>query len=201
MLNIDLGKGGYLEGRADDYGDAGLGTVGEDIDQGHATHEFFNPAFSSTIFKGGEVNLTMGEGSRWNVTGQSWVTRINTESAALADDVLAAENPVEAMNHMATIDLVEANTDRNTNAHALTVYEMTGDAVFNMSLDADRDVSDMLYMKSANGDYIINVVDAVTLDDMYAEGFDGLRFATVGEGSNVSFRAVTVGQGVFQRRI
>ena len=101
------------------------------------------------------------------------------------------------MNHMATIDLVEANTDRNTNAHALTVYEMTGDAVFNMSLDADRDVSDMLYMKSANGDYIINVVDAVTLDDMYAEGFDGLRFATVGEGSNVSFRAVTVGQGVF----
>ena len=197
VLNIDLGKGGYLEGRADDYGDAGLGTVGEDIDQGHATHEFFNPAFSSTIFKGGEVNLTMGEGSRWNVTGQSWVTRINTESAALADEVLAAENPVEAMNHMATIDLVEANTDRNTNAHALTVYEMTGDAVFNMSLDADRDVSDMLYMKSANGDYIINVVDAVTLDDMYAEGFDGLRFATVGEGSNVSFRAVTVGQGVF----
>ena len=197
VLNIDLGKGGYLEGRADDYGDAGLGTVGEDIDQGHATHEFFNPAFSSTIFKGGEVNLSMGEGSRWNVTGQSWVTRINTESAALADDVLAAENPVEAMNHMATIDLVEANTDRNTNAHALTVYEMTGDAVFNMSLDADRDVSDMLYMKSANGDYIINVVDAVTLDDMYAEGFDGLRFATVGEGSNVSFRAVTVGQGVF----
>ena len=198
VLNIDLGKGGYLEGRADDYGDAGLNTTGEDnIDQGHATHEFFNPAFSSTIFKGGEVNLTMGEGSRWNVTGQSWVTRINTESAALADEVLAAENPVEAMNHMATIDLVEANTDRNTNAHALTVYEMTGDAVFNMSLDADRDVSDMLYMKSANGDYIINVVDAVTLDDMYAEGFDGLRFATVGEGSNVSFRAVTVGQGVF----
>ena len=198
VLNIDLGKGGYLEGRADDYGDAGLNTTGEEnIDQGHATHEFFNPAFSSTIFKGGEVNLTMGEGSRWNVTGQSWVTRINTESAALADEVLAAENPVEAMNHMATIDLVEANTDRNTNAHALTVYEMTGDAVFNMSLDADRDVSDMLYMKSANGDYIINVVDAVTLDDMYAEGFDGLRFATVGEGSNVSFRAVTVGQGVF----
>ena len=198
VLNLDLGKGGVLTGRADDYGDAGLNTTGEDnIDQGHATHEFFNPAFSSTIFKGGEVNLTMGEGSRWNVTGQSWVTRINTESAALADDVLAAENPVEAMNHMATIDLVEANTDRNTNAHALIVYEMTGDAVFNMSLDADRDVSDMLYMKSANGDYIINVVDAVTLDDMYAEGFDGLRFATVGEGSNVSFRAVTVGQGVF----
>ena len=197
VLNLDLGKGGVLTGRADDYGDAGLNTTDEDIDQGHATHEFFNPAFSSTIFKGGEVNLSMGEGSRWNVTGQSWVTRINTESAALADEVLAAENPVEAMNHMATIDLVDANTDRNTNAHALTVYEMTGDAVFNMSLDADRDVSDMLYMKSANGDYIINVVDAVTLDDMYAEGFDGLRFATVGEGSNVSFRAVTVGQGVF----
>ena len=199
VLNIDLGKGGYLEGRADDYGDAGLGTTGEDnIDQGHATHEFFNPAFSSTIFKGGEVNLTMGEGSRWNVTGQSWVTRINTESAAKSDSVFSAADPVEAMKHnMATIDLTAADPEFNMNAHALTVYEMKGDAVFNVSLDANRDISDMLYMKNADGDYIINVVKAVTIDDMYANGFDGLRFATVGEGSNVSFRAVTVGDGVF----
>ena len=178
VLNVNLGNGGTLTGRADDYGDAGV------IDNsGHGT-EFFDPAFSSDIFKGGEVNLTMGDNSRWNVTGQSWITRINTEGSSNA-----------------IIDLVSANTDRNAAAHALTVYEMNGDAIFNMSLDADRTVSDMVYMKNATGDYVVNVVDPVTQADMYASRsdggiFDGLRFATVGKGSKASFRAITWDQGV-----
>ena len=178
VLNVNLGNGGTLTGRADDYGDAGV------IDNsGHGT-EFFDPAFSSDIFKGGEVNLTMGNNSRWNVTGQSWITRINTEDSSNA-----------------IIDLVSANTDKNSSAHALTVYEMNGDAVFNMSLDADRTVSDMVYMKNATSEYVVNVVDPVTQADMYAgksEGgiFDGLRFATVGKGSKASFRAITWDQGV-----
>ena len=177
ILNVNLGNGGTLTGRADDYGDAGV------IDNsGHGT-EFFNPAFSSDIFKGGEVNLTMGDNSRWNVTGQSWITRINTNG----------EN--------ALINLVNSDTDRNENAHALTVYEMNGDAIFNMSLDADRTLSDMVYMKNAAGDYVVNVVDPVTQADMYASRndggiFDGLRFATVGKGSKASFRAITWDQGV-----
>ncbi len=178
ILNVDLGNGGTLTGRADDYGDAGVIT-----DSGHTT--FFDPAFSSTIYKGGAVNLKMGAGSTWNVTGQSWITSITTADSG--------STPV--------IDLVSANTDRNKTAHALTIYKMDGDAVFNMSLDGDRNVSDMLYMKKADGNYIINVVDPVTLDDMYAkrengELFNGLRFATVGADSNVTFRAVTVDQGV-----
>ena len=173
ILNLDLGKGGVLTGRADDYGDAGVIET-----SGHGT-EFFDPAFSSTIFKGGEVHLTMGAGSQWYVTGQSWVTSINVDEGANA-----------------YIDLVNANTDRNQFAHALTVYNMNGDATFNMSLDADRSISDMLYMKKANGEYVINVVDAVSTEDMYANGFDGLRFATVGAGSDATFKAVTIGQGV-----
>ena len=185
ILNVNLGKGGVLTGRADDYGDAGAADpsgVGNG-NYGHQSSEFFDPAFSSKIFKGGEVNLTMGENSRWNVTGQSWITRINT-----------------AENSNAIIDLVGSNTDRNTTAHALTVYEMNGDANFNMNLDADRDVSDMLYIKKANGNYVVNVIDAVTEDDMYAartDGgtFDGLRFATVGEDSTASFRAITYDGG------
>lgn len=177
ILNVDLGNGGILEGRADDYGDAGVIT-----DSKHTT--FFDPAFSSGIYKGGAVNLTMGAGSRWNVTGQSWITRIDTTEAGSAED-----------SGRAIIDLVSANTERNTYAHALTVYDMKGDAVFNMSLNGDRTLSDMLYMKHAEGSYIINVIDAVTTDDMYAGNFDGLRFATVGDGSKVSFRAVTVDQG------
>ena len=177
VLNVNLGNGGTLTGRADDYGDAG-------VINGSSHTTFFDPAFSSEIFKGGEVNLTMGDNSRWNVTGQSWITRINTEGSSNA-----------------IIDLVSANTDRNASAHALTIYEMNGDAVFNMSLDADRTLSDMVYMKNANGEYVVNVVDPVTQEDMYAgrsDGgiFDGLRFATVGKGSTASFRAITWDQGI-----
>ena len=177
VLNVNLGNGGVLTGRADDYGDAGVVT-----ESGHT--EFFNPAFSSEIYKGGQVNLDMGEGSRWNVTGQSWITSIDTTNTS--GDV----------RNNAVIDLISANTDRNEYAHALTVYDFNGDATFNMSLDADRNVSDMLYIKNANGDYIVNVVDAVTTADMYANGFDGLRFATVGVGSNATFRAITADQGM-----
>ena len=97
---------------------------------------------------------------------------------------------------MATIDLVSANTDYNETAHALTIYDMKGDAVFKMSLNGNRNVSDMLYMKHAEGSYIINVVDHVKTADMYADGFEGLRFATVGKDSNVSFRAVTLDTGM-----
>lgn len=195
IVDINLGKGGSFTGRADDYGDAGSGES-----SGHGT-TFFNPAFSNEIKHGGAVNFTMGEGSTWKVKGQSWITSIDTRDAAKTEDILQAEDPIKAMENMATIDLVSANTDRNTYAHALTIYKMDGDAVFNMSLDGDRNVSDMLYMKKADGNYIINVVDPVTLDDMYAkrengELFNGLRFATVGAGSDVTFRAVTVDQGV-----
>ena len=178
ILNVDLGTRGTLTGRADDYGDAGV--ISE---EGHSTSEFFDQAFSSAIYKGGEVNLSMGAGSRWYVTGQSWVTRITG-----SDEAIGNNTPV--------IDLISANTDRNKAAHALTVYELSGNAIFNMSLDADRDISDMLYIKNAQGEYLINVIDPVSHEDMYAEGFDGLRFATVGSGSKVKFRAITYDQGV-----
>ena len=178
VLNVNLGNGGTLTGRADDYGDAGV-----IADSGHGT-SFFDPAFSSEILKGGVVNLTMGEGSRWNVTGQSWITTVDT---------MGSSNAI--------IDLVSSNTDRNSSAHALTIYDMKGDATFNMSLDADRSVSDMVYMKHADGSYLVNVIDPVTQQDIYANRadggvFDGLRFATVGKGSHATFRAITIGAGV-----
>ncbi len=142
------------------------------------------------------VNLNYGAGSTWNVTGQSWITSIDTNAAGKTADVLAAENPSDAIKKMATIDLVSANTDYNQTAHALTIYDMKGDAVFKMSLNGNRNISDMLYMKHAEGSYIINVVDHVETADMYADGFEGLRFATVGKDSNVSFRAVTLDTGM-----
>ncbi len=196
ILNVDLGNGGTLTGRADDYGDAGV------IDgSGHGT-SFFDPAFSSSILKGGAVNLTMGAGSTWKVTGQSWITSIDTNAAGKTADVLAAENPSDAIKNMATIDLVQSNTNYNNTAHALTIYEMNGDAVFNMSLAGNRSYSDMLYMKKANGEYIVNLKEAVGVDDMFAsmgsdgKTFTGLRFATVGADSGVSFHVFAKDTGM-----
>ena len=180
VLNVSLGNGGTLTGRADDYGDAG--TV---ANSGHGTangegETFFNPAFSSEILTGGEVNLTMGSDSTWEVTGQSWITSVNT---------LGSENVV--------IDLTSAKSDLNEKARALTIGEMKGDAVFSMRLDGDRSASDMLYIKNAdNGKYFINLENPVTVEDMY-NGFDGLRFATVGKGSHATFSAGTYGNGVY----
>lgn len=124
VLNVNLGNGGRLEGRADDYGDAG--TVENNA---HGT-TFFNPAFSSEILTGGEVNLTMGEGSKWTVTGQSWVTSVDTGNSEHVE-----------------IDLASAKSDLNANVQALTIGEMKGNAMFTMKLDGDRSASDMLYMK------------------------------------------------------
>lgn len=175
VLNVDLGTGGRWIGRADDYGDASLDSL-----DGNGHQEFFNPLFSHEIVQGGQVNVTMGSGSTWQLNGQSWVTELTTPDNA--------EN--------VTVDLVSANTDRNEAAHALTIYNLKGNVNFNMSLDGDRDVSDMLYIKHAEGEMNINVVDGVSQEDMFRDGFDGLRFATVGKGSTASFRAFTVHEGV-----
>lgn len=174
-LNINLGNNSTWIGRADDYGDAGVkGTDGE------LHQEFYNPAFSNKILEGGTVNLTMGNNSTWYVNGQSWITSIDTSGAKNA-----------------TIDLVRANTDKNTTAHALTIYDLKGNANINMSLDGNRDVSDMLYIKKAEGEYNIVLADAVTTADMYANGLNGLRFATVGAGSKVKFNAGSYDSGLF----
>ncbi|NJE34854.1 autotransporter outer membrane beta-barrel domain-containing protein [Megasphaera sp. SW808] len=180
VLNVSLGNGGTLTGRADDYGDAG--TV---ANSGHGTangegETFFNPAFSSEILTGGEVNLTMGEGSKWTVTGQSWITKVDTGHSEHVE-----------------IDLSATDSELNKTVQALTIGEMKGNAMFTMQLDGERSVSDMLYMKKAEGEYFINLKNAVTVEDMYQDGFDGLRFATVGKESHATFSAGTYGNGVY----
>lgn len=183
ILSVDLGKGGTLIGRADDYGDAGY--VGNIENEGDSNEHqnFYNPAFSSTIYSGGRVDLEMGAGSTWYVTGQSWITSINTENAQ-----------GYTKDNRATIDLTtlyQNHEDDNTTAHALTVYDFKGSADIKMNLSGDRANSDMLYMKHADGTYRINLANAVTTDEINSDhdgnSFSGLRFATVGSDSNVNF--------------
>lgn len=183
ILNVDLGKGGVLLGRADDYGDAGVVNNGQ-AGEGNEHQEFFDPAFSSTIHKGGRVDLGMGAGSTWFVTGQSWITTIDTTKAK-----------GDAENERAKVDLVTEYKDKDGSdiaAHALTVYEFKGDADFLMSLSGNRADTDMLYMKHADGNYRIMLDKDITTSDInqdYATGenYSGLRFATVGADSDVTF--------------
>ncbi|WP_040909216.1 hypothetical protein, partial [Succinatimonas hippei] len=188
IVKIDLGKGGSLTGRADDYGDASVGD-GADGNKGHQNSTYFNPAFSSSIYEGGAVNLTMGEGSQWNVTGQSWITSIATGiTGSSADDV----------EPLPTIDLTQANDVKNSKAAGLTVYNFSGDSNFKMKLDGNNlNNSNMLYMKHANGNYYIELEDAVSADEINTALHDGLRFATVGKDSNVHFSVGSRDDGVF----
>ena len=176
ILNLNLGDGGVWYGRADDYGDAGS----EISDGSHQS--FYNPAFSNEILEGGSVNLTMGDGAKWYVQGQSWITSINTTGNAL-------------------IDLTNVGDGyENYDSHALTVYNLNGGADIKMSLDGDRQFSDMLYIGNGTGTYNIELDKIVTVEDMYAEfgegnKFSGLRFATVGKGSDINFNVTASDKG------
>ena len=183
ILSVGLGQGGVLTGRADDYGDAGYvenGRVGVDSEGNLKT--FYNPAFSSDIYKGGDITLTMGDGSQWNVQGQSWITNLNT-------------------NGEVTIDLTNiAEEYKNYDSHALTIRNLNGNADIKMDLDGNRSQSDMLYIGQGNGEYNVELENLVTVDDMFADSgkgykFSGLRFATVGMGSDVKFNVTAKDQG------
>lgn len=171
-LAVDLGQGGVWYGRADDYGDAGYGEAAED------KLDFYSPVFSNTITEGGTVNITMGAGSRWYLTGQSWVTSLD----------------VRGGNGDVTIDMAQFNKG----THGLTISELKGtsdadkktDATFIMDLDHTKhDTSDMLYIKNGTGEY--DVVLNTMIDGIEKINENNvLRFATVEGGA--SFNSVTM---------
>ena len=152
-LTLDLGNGGVLTGRADDYGDA-------------ATEHtiFFNPAFSSAIYAGGDVNLNIGSGSVWNVTGQSWVTNLSGEGG-----------------------LINMTGTGEDGSHALHIRNLSGEHTFVMDVDhAVHADSDMLYVDQTAKDSV-QTVQFVNMEKLagMANG-EKLRFATV-NADNLSF--------------
>ena len=160
ILTVDLGNGGYLAGRIDDYQDAG--TDNKDAADGHLN--FYNPAFSSTIYGTGTVNLDMGTNSYWRVTGQSWVSSISGDNA--------------------TIDMRNSN-NADTTSHAVHVGTLTGNHTFVMDLnDANHNISDMLYIKdeaNSSGRQTVYLNTVAGLENM--QDGDKLRFATVNAGT------------------
>lgn len=169
-LTLDIGKGGTWFGRADDYGDAGYG---EDAQH---KQNYYNPVFSDTIYTGGTVDIKMGEGSTWYLTGQSWVSSLDVTKG----------------NGNVTIDMAKFNKG----THGLTISDLKGinggdtDVTFVMDLDHNsHSTSDMLYIKSAEGEYDVVLNDVIDGMDKISED-NVLRFATVQGGA--SFNSVTL---------
>lgn len=145
IVNVDLGNNGYFEGRTDDYQDA-------DIKSGNT---FYNPHFSNgTVETSGQVNLYLGNNSYWNVTGQSWVTKLDGNGI---------------------IDLRGAGTG----GHAIHIGSITGENTFIVNLDPEEVASgDMIYVKEGTGAkqtlYVANEQKLLNLQ----EG-ERIRFATI----------------------
>lgn len=150
-VNLDLGKNGYLEGRVDDYQDADL--------KDRSNLEFFDPHFTAgKVTQAGTVNLKMGSGSKWQVTGQSWVTTLDGENSV--------------------IDLTNANNTTN----AIHIGTLTGSNTFKVNLNADNhELSDMIYVGTGTKEkQILDIVNGGDLVDQM-EVNERLRFATVAE--------------------
>ncbi len=164
-LSIDLGNGGSWIGRADDYQDAGGSN--DEFSEQHVN--YFNPAFSSNIVHNGEVNLTMGEGSLWDVTGQSWITKIDGNGGE--------------------INLIDS-ANKEASSHALHVGKLSGSHTFVMNLDTEHSVSDMLYVKEADASATTQAIRIENINgyETLQDG-DKLRFATVSpDEANLNFR-------------
>lgn len=155
VANVDLGESGYWEGRADDYQDADL----------KADSTYFDPHFTDgKVDTAGEVNITMGEGSVWNVTGQSWVTSLTGDKS--------------------TIILCGKDTSGNikgTGGYSIHIGALEGENTFVVNLNPE-DVagSDMIYIQDGtNAKQTLLVNNESELLNLQ-EG-ERIRFATIAD--------------------
>ena len=99
----------------------------------------------------------MGEGSRWNVTGQSWVTKLEGNGV---------------------IDMRNGGADETS--HAVHIGDLIGSHTFVMDLDVTNDhiLSDMVFIKgNATGEQKLWINSINGLENL--QDGDKLRFATV----------------------
>lgn len=160
-VNMVLGKGTVWNGRADDY---------QDVDNEKWHHsDIFAPEFANDVTASGDVNVTLN-GAYWNVTGQSWVTNVNSNSG--------------------TIDLT--NNESGEGNHAIHIGNLEGENTFRVNLSKDGS-GNMIYIKDGTTAHqnldIANKTDV--LNSMQVG--DEIRFATIanskgGFGENTKIR-------------
>ena len=147
-LDINLTAGSTWTGRADDYQDADLK---EQVESG-----FFNPKFSHDIAASGTVTVNLAEGAKWDVTGQSWLTKLEGTGGL--------------------IDMRNGGADDTS--HAVHIGDLEGSHTFVMDLDTEHSVSDMLFIKgNAGGEQKLWINSINGLENL--KDGDSLRFATV----------------------
>ena len=157
-ISLDIGNNSLIAGNINDY------SYLADLNNRNLKQE--NLA--------GNISIDFNNKSRWNVIGQSFISKINTK-----------ENNI--------IDMVGYNKENKP--HSLMVKEFNGDSNFVMNLNGNRQNTDMVYLNSGTGNYNVILVNAVTKNDI---GQNGLRFATVGDKNKQVFKnAVAYNDGFF----
>lgn len=159
VVNLTIGQSVIWSGRADNYQDS--------INNKWDHLGVFAPEFSNEITSSGEINLILNEGAYWNVTGQSWVTRLAGNGG--------------------TINLINSDTADGTASHALHVQKIEGHHTFVLNLnDTNHSLSDMLYIQERNGEdaktQTIRINSLEGLENMAHN--DRIRFATVNTSEN-----------------
>lgn len=168
-LSLALGDGGVWHGRADDYKDA------ESEEWRKAHTDIFAPQFSNGIQSNGFVNVNLGSGSVWNVTGQSWVSKL------------------EGDGH------IYLNGEK-TGGYAVHIGELTGSNTFYLNLHNGAEIAngDMIYVaNSANKAQNIVIVNRDEVLSSMKAG-DRIRFATLGN-ADIPFSESTATPAAFGR--
>ena len=134
-----------FEGRVDDYQDAGL------------KEATFNPdEFDESVKSQGTVNVTLNN-STWDVTGQSWVTKLEGDNSTII-----------------------LNGDE-TKGYAVHIGTLSGNNTFVLNLTPEAlETSDMIYVQNGTDDkqtlLVANERELVDNKD-----WDEIRFATVAD--------------------
>lgn len=150
-LSLALGDGGVWHGRADDYKDA------ESEEWRKAHTDIFAPQFSNDIQSNGFVNVNLGSGSIWNVTGQSWVSKLEGDGHIYLNG-------------------------EETGGYAVHIGELTGSNTFYLNLYNGDKIGDgdMIYIaKEVSAPQKIEIVNRDTVLSSMKAG-DRIRFATIG---------------------
>lgn len=152
-LTLALGDGGRWDGRADDYQDA----ANQEWKWADKHTEIFAPQFSNGIQSNGSVNVDLGSGSTWNVTGQSWVSKLDGDGHIYLNG-------------------------EETGGYAVHIGELTGSNTFYLNLHNGAEIAngDMIYVaNSANKAQNIVIVNREEVLSSMKAG-DRIRFATLG---------------------
>ena len=152
-LMLVLGDGGRWDGRADDYQDA----ANQEWKWADKHTEIFAPQFSNGIQSNGSVNVDLGSGSTWNVTGQSWVSKLDGDGHIYLNG-------------------------EETGGYAVHIGELTGSNTFYLNLHNGAEIAngDMIYIaNSANKAQNIVIVNREEVLSSMKAG-DRIRFATLG---------------------